>query len=145
MTDDEEILEGFVEECGHCLDRFELDLAVLARDPGDDEAAADALRAVHTIAGTSGFLGLDRLVALARAGERLAGERLAGELHGGRRALDSDVTAALAALVGAARATLADLASGGDGEADHAPVISILEAAISVAPADRTEVVPCRH
>ncbi len=53
------------------LDRMERCLTELEQQPGDRELLDDIFRAVHTIKGSTGFLGFKRLELLAHAGESL--------------------------------------------------------------------------
>src|SRR5580658_3216460 len=59
---------------------MELCLSELEQRPGDGELVAEIFRAVHTIKGTTGFLGFDRLQALAHTGESLLGALREGEI-----------------------------------------------------------------
>ena len=70
-ADDEEIFREFLVESGENLDQLDRDFVALESDPTASDRIAGIFRAVHTIKGTSGFLGLPKLEALAHAGERV--------------------------------------------------------------------------
>ena len=92
--DDAEILAaaraGFIEEAEEMLAQCEAALLVLESDPGDAESLNAAFRAAHTIKGTAGLFGFDRVVAFTHEAETLL-----EALRAGRRALDEEVMAAL--------------------------------------------------
>jgi len=72
---DEEILaaarEGFLDEARDMLRQFEDSLLALDDDPGDSETLNCAFRAAHTIKGTAGLFGCDRVVAFTHDVETL--------------------------------------------------------------------------
>lgn len=68
---DQELLEGFVAESEEYLRDAETALLTLERDPSDMEAVNRVFRCFHTIKGTSAFLGLDAISALAHRAESL--------------------------------------------------------------------------
>lgn len=72
---DEEILaiarEGFLDEAREMLRQFEESLLALDDDPGDLETLNSAFRAAHTIKGTAGLFGCDRVVAFTHDVETL--------------------------------------------------------------------------
>ena len=67
----EDLTKEFVAESREGLERMELCLTELEQRHGDMELIGEIFRAVHTIKGTTGFLGFGRLQALAHAGESL--------------------------------------------------------------------------
>jgi two-component system chemotaxis sensor kinase CheA len=69
----DELTKEFIAESQEGLERMELCLTELEKRPGERELVADIFRAVHTIKGTTGFLGFGRLEKLAHAGENLLG------------------------------------------------------------------------
>jgi two-component system, chemotaxis family, sensor kinase CheA len=90
--------------------------AHLERDPDDLDVLASIFRAIHTIKGTCGFLGLRRLERVTHVGENLLSKLRDGELQ-----VDADIATALLATVDAVRGMLAAIEStGSDGEEDHA-------------------------
>ena len=67
----EDLTREFIAESQEGLDRMELCLTELERQPADGELLSEIFRTVHTIKGTTGFLGFQRLGTLAHAGESL--------------------------------------------------------------------------
>ena len=56
-----EIFESFIVETNEILEKLDLDLVQLEKTPKDNELLNSVFRAFHTIKGTSGFLGLEKL------------------------------------------------------------------------------------
>lgn len=79
---DEDILaaarEGFLDEARDMLSQFEAALLTLDEDPQDSEALNSAFRAAHTIKGTAGLFGCDRVVAFTHNVETLLEELRSG-------------------------------------------------------------------
>ena len=69
----DELTREFLIESQEGLDRMERCLTDLEERPQDAELIGDIFRSVHTIKGTTGFLGFKRLEKLAHAGENLLG------------------------------------------------------------------------
>ena len=67
----EGLTREFIAESQDGLDRMERGLTTLEARPNDPELIAEIFRAVHTIKGTTSFLGLQRLQTLAHAAEGL--------------------------------------------------------------------------
>jgi two-component system chemotaxis sensor kinase CheA len=97
----DELTREFIAESRDGLERMELCLTELENRPADCELVAEIFRVVHTIKGTTGFLGFSRLQTLAHAGEGLlAGLRdgtieVTGELISGLLALVDGLNAIL--------------------------------------------------
>lgn len=118
MTDknhDQDDIRGFVAECREGLDRIDSVLVALESEPGDRGRLDAVFRALHTIKGNAGFLGLPKLGAVANAGETLL-----GELCGGRLLWNEEIADLLLRLLDAIRIVLADLqATGSEGASEH--------------------------
>jgi two-component system chemotaxis sensor kinase CheA len=81
---EDELTREFLIESLEGLDRMERCLTDLEERPEDTELLAEIFRSVHTIKGTTGFLGFKRLEKLAHAGENLLGLLREGKLRAGR-------------------------------------------------------------
>ena len=80
----DELTREFLIESQEGLDRMERCLTDLEERPQDTELLAEIFRSVHTIKGTTGFLGFKRLEKLAHAGENLLGLLREGKLTADR-------------------------------------------------------------
>jgi two-component system, chemotaxis family, sensor kinase CheA len=130
VTEDDEIVQAFLEESGENLDQLERDLVELEAKPQDPELLAQVYRAIHTIKGTCGFLGYQRLEALTHAGEDLL-----DALRSGRLLLDGGIASSLLNLTDAVRAALDRIATtGGEGDDAHPATIAALTAHLSREP-----------
>jgi two-component system chemotaxis sensor kinase CheA len=69
--DVDDLTKEFIAESQEGLDRMERGLTELETRPEDGQLVGEIFRVVHTIKGTTGFLGFDRLEKLAHAGEHL--------------------------------------------------------------------------
>ena len=119
-----DIIRDFLLETHESLAQLDLDLVTLEKEPGERETLARVFRALHTVKGTAGFLGLARLQAVSHAGENLLSRLRAGELT-----FNPEIATALLAVVDAIRRILAGLeASGMEEEADFSDLIRHLEA-----------------
>ncbi len=136
----DDLTREFIVESQEGLDRMERCLTELEARPGDGSLVAEIFRAVHTIKGTTGFLGFRRLEKLAHAGENLL-----GRMRDGRVRATPEVIDALLALLDGLRAILKWIEIG-DGEAgegaggdDSALIarLAALEAGAAGAPGDR--------
>src|ERR1035438_371073 len=110
----DELTREFLIESQEGLDRMERCLTDLEKRPNDTGLLAEIFRAVHTIKGTTGFLGFKRLEKLAHAGENLL-----GLLREGKIAADGKTITGLLQLLDGLRSILKTIeteASEGDGE-----------------------------
>jgi two-component system, chemotaxis family, sensor kinase CheA len=97
------------------LDRLDRDLVGLEKNPKDKEALAGVFRTIHTIKGTCGFLGFNKLEKVAHVGENLL-----TRLRDGQLTLNPEITTALLGMVDAVRQMLKEIQSTGqDGEVDY--------------------------
>ena len=76
----DELTREFLIESQEGLDRMERCLTDLEERPQDKDLLGEIFRSVHTIKGTTGFLGFKRLEKLAHAGENLLGLLRDGKL-----------------------------------------------------------------
>ena len=110
----DELTREFLIESQEGMDRMERCLTELEERPEDAGLIGDIFRSVHTIKGTTGFLGFKRLEKLAHAGENLL-----GLLREGKLTADRPITTGLLELMDGLRSILKSIeveASEGDGE-----------------------------
>ncbi|MDE3105687.1 MAG: chemotaxis protein CheA [Acidobacteriota bacterium] len=84
----DDLTQEFLAESQEGLDRMERCLTELEAHPEDRSLITEIFRAVHTIKGTTGFLGFKRLEKLAHAGENLLGSLRDGRLLVNERLID---------------------------------------------------------
>lgn len=75
-----EIFESFLVETKEILEQLDLDLVELEKQPENNDLLNKIFRAFHTVKGTSGFLGLTRLMDLTHNAEDLLNKLRKGEL-----------------------------------------------------------------
>ncbi len=123
MSDnDSNIVKDFLVESYENLDRLDRDLVGLEKNPTDNEALAGVFRTIHTIKGTCGFLGFNKLEKVAHVGENLL-----TLLRDGQLTLNPEITTALLGMVDAVRQMLGSIeASGNEGERDDTKLIATL-------------------
>ena len=83
----DELTREFLIESQEGLDRMERCLTELEERPQDAGLIGEIFRSVHTIKGTTGFLGFKRLEKLAHAGENLLGQLREGKLTADRQTI----------------------------------------------------------
>ncbi|TCK70790.1 chemotaxis protein CheW [Acidipila rosea] len=105
----DDLTREFLIESQEGLDRMERCLTELEDRPDDRELIADIFRSVHTIKGTTGFLGFVRLEKLAHAGENLL-----GLLRDGRLRATQEIISGLLALLDGLRSILDSIESDGN-------------------------------
>jgi len=119
----DDLTREFLIESQEGLDRMERCLTELEERPHDASLLADIFRSVHTIKGTTGFLGFKRLEKLAHAGENLL-----GLLRDEKLAVNAAVITVLLHLLDGLRSILKTIeAEGGEGTGEDAELIARLE------------------
>src|SRR5579872_5093502 len=112
---DTEIVKEFLVESYENLDRLDRELVGLEKNPEDREALASVFRTIHTIKGTCGFLGFNKLEKVAHVGENLL-----TRLRDGQLILNPEITTSLLGMVDAIRQMLKEIESTGqDGVNDY--------------------------
>jgi two-component system chemotaxis sensor kinase CheA len=120
----DDITKEFLLESYEGLDKFERDLMSYEKNPADQEKLTQIYRTLHTLKGTSGFLGFSRLAKLAHAGENILSLLRAGKLQ-----INKVMAGGLLAVVDSIRRILSQVEAGhGEGEADDTPILSRMEA-----------------
>jgi two-component system, chemotaxis family, sensor kinase CheA len=119
----DDLTREFLIESQEGLDRMERCLTELEERPQDTGLLAEIFRSVHTIKGTTGFLGYKRLEKLAHVGENLL-----GLLRDGKVTANAAVVTALLHLLDGLRDLLKAIeAQGNEGSGDDAALIARLE------------------
>jgi two-component system chemotaxis sensor kinase CheA len=115
----DELTREFLIESQEGLDRMERCLTDLEERPQDTELLGEIFRSVHTIKGTTGFLGFKRLERLAHAGENLLGLLRDGKLLANQPII-TGLLQLMDALRGILRTIEADNNEGADAQQDTA-------------------------
>ena len=122
MSEDEEILQVFLEESREGLEQLELDLVELESRPRDPDLLGQVYRSVHSIKGTCGFLGFTRLERLTHRGEDVL-----DALRSGRLTFDASVATSLLRLIDGIRGFLDVIErTGEEGDATHPELLDEL-------------------
>ena len=122
MGEMDAILTEFLIESRENLDRVERGLVELEQDPTASETLASVFRAIHSIKGATGFLGLSKLGAVAHAGESLL-----SRLRDRSLVFNPAVTNVLLALVDAIRQMLSSIETTKvEGDVDYTSLIDDL-------------------
>jgi two-component system chemotaxis sensor kinase CheA len=110
-----DIVQEFLVESYENLDRLDRDLVGLEKNPQDQDALAGVFRTIHTIKGTCGFFGFNKLEKVAHVGENLL-----TRLRDRQLTLNSEITTALLGMVDAVRQMLKAIESTGqDGDSEY--------------------------
>jgi len=118
----DEITKEFLVESYENIDRLDRDLVALEKDPHAKDTLASIFRTIHTLKGTSGFLGFGKLEAVAHVGENLL-----SKLRDGVLTVNPEITSALLATVDAVRWMLGQIeGTGSPGEKDFPELIELL-------------------
>lgn len=118
----DDIVKEFIVESTESLDRLDRDLVSLEKNPTSKDLLGSIFRAIHTIKGTTGFLGFSQLESVAHAGESLL-----SRLREGVLVLSPSITSGLLAMVDAVRTMLASIeTTGSNGDKDYSVLIEIL-------------------
>jgi len=138
----DELTREFLIESQEGLDRMERCLTDLEERPDDAALIADIFRSVHTIKGTTGFLGFKRLEKLAHTGENLLGMVREGKLEA-----TPPIITGLLELMDILRAILKNIeADGSEGESSNdGTIIANLEQLQSPAKAPQAKEADSAH
>ena len=119
----DELTREFLIESQEGLDRMERCLTELEERPEDAGLIGDIFRSVHTIKGTTGFLGFKRLEKLAHSGENLL-----GLVREGKVTADGPTTTGLLQLMDGLRSILKSIEiEGTEGDGEDTVLIARLE------------------
>ena len=126
----DDVLREFLTESNENLVRLEQDIIELERAPGDAALLNRILRTIHTIKGTCGFLGLERLEHVAHSGESVL-----VLVRDGKLAASPDLVTSVLACVDVIKEILATIATTGNEPAgDDTSLIASLEAWVNGEP-----------
>ncbi len=118
----DELTREFLIESQEGLDRMERCLTDLESRPQDTDLLGEIFRSVHTIKGTTGFLGFKRLEKLAHAGENLL-----GLLRDGKLSANQPIITGLLQLMDSLRAILRTIeTSNQEGQGEDVELIGLL-------------------
>ena len=123
---DDDLLSEFLTESAEYLEGVETQLVQFERDPTDASLVSSIFRLVHTIKGTSSFLGLNRLQSVAHAAETLI-----GDLRDGVPPTQKTVSLILAAIDRIKSIMSAIEGLGAEAEGDDSELIAELEANVA--------------
>src|SRR5437773_12578818 len=96
-----EVIREFLIESHENLAQLDLDLVTLEKDPTERETLSRVFRTLHTVKGSAGFLGLQKLQAVAHAAENLLSRLRAGGL-----VFNAEIASSLLRVVDAVRQML---------------------------------------
>jgi len=120
-----DIIKDFIGEAKELLQGLDQKLVELEKTPRDKGLLDSIFRAVHTIKGSAGFLGLDRIVEVSHKTENVL-----NRLRQGHLALTPEIMDALLRAIDMVRLLLAQVERGDESEVDITPVIKLLEATL---------------
>lgn len=116
----DDALRAFITESREGLEQLEGDLVELEREPASPVQLSAIFRTVHTIKGTCGFFGLNRLEHLTHSAEDVL-----AQLRDGKLGYSLELTSALFDLIDAVRAMLTLIEqTGHEGSQEHAPLVA---------------------
>jgi len=123
----DEVIKEFLVESNEGLDRFDRDLLALEKDRSSRELLDSVFRAIHTIKGTGGVLGYEKLVAISHVGESVLSRMRDGSLL-----LSPEIATALLSMADALRRIVDEIAaSGTEGDTECAGVSEKLNAVLN--------------
>ena len=118
----DDIIKEFLVESNENLDRLDTDFVALEKSPTDKELLSSIFRAVHTIKGTCGFLGFNKLEKVSHVGENLLSKLRDGELT-----LNPEITTGLLSMVDAIRKMMLVIEkTESDGDEEYTSLIELL-------------------
>ena len=134
---DDEIVQEFLVESKENLDRLERELVAFENNGATEQSISAIFRTVHTIKGTAGFCGFERLQSLAHIAENLL-----SKVRDGQLALNKPIVSALLTVVDGCRMMMDWVEqTGTDGDDEYKPLKATLEMLTAAAAPDAEEVV----
>ncbi len=118
----DEFIQEFLVEGGELLDQLDRDFVEFEKNPNSRELVARIFRAVHTLKGTGGTIGLKQLESVNHVGESILSRIREGELE-----VNAEITSALLRMIDIDRQLLASVEkTGEEGTLDLTDVIQSL-------------------
>jgi len=122
MDEDDEVIQEFLVEGREGLDQLDQELVALEDDPSNPDRLASIFRTIHSLKGTSGFLGYAKLESISHVGENLLSNMRDGVLE-----LNQPITDALLNLVDASREILDNIDENGEeGDGNYDGLVATL-------------------
>ncbi|MFT3696740.1 MAG: chemotaxis protein CheA [Kofleriaceae bacterium] len=123
MGADEDILQEFLVEGRENLDKLERELVAFEKNGASDQTVSALFRTVHTVKGTAGFFGFERLQSLAHIAENLL-----SKVRDGLLPMSNEIVTALLAVTDGCRNMMDWVEqTGTDGDDDYLPLKAQLE------------------
>lgn len=132
LQEDPALVQEFLTESGELLQQLDQAMVELETQPGNIELVHQAFRALHTIKGTSGFLGFNQIVELAHKAEDLL-----GQVRKGSRPVTPQVIDAVLRSADHLRTMLDDVRAGKLREHDIHAVLANLDELLAPSSPDR--------
>jgi len=118
----DEFIQEFLIEGSELLDQLDRDFVELEKNPDSKELVARIFRAIHTLKGTSGTIGLKKIESVNHNGENIL-----SRLREGKLSLTAEITSALLSMIDATRQLISSLESTGqEGDLDCSAIILTL-------------------
>ncbi len=118
----DEFIPDFLIEGSELLDQLDRDFVEFEKNPSSKELVARIFRAIHTLKGTSGAIGLKKIEAVNHVGESIL-----SRMRDGKLSVNAEITSALLRMIDADRQLFASLESTGqEGDLDFSDVIQSL-------------------
>ena len=118
----DEFIQEFLIEGSELLDQLDRDFVELEKNPDSKELVARIFRAIHTLKGTSGTIGLKKIESVNHNGENIL-----SRLREGKLSLTAEITSALLSMIDAIRQLISSLESTGqEGDLDCSAIILTL-------------------
>ena len=137
----DEFVQDFLIEGGELLDQLDRDFVEFEKNPDSKELVARIFRAVHTLKGTGGTIGLKKLESINHLGESIL-----SRMRDGKFSVNAEITSALLRMIDADRQIFASLAeSGQEGDADFSPIIKSLTDILAVQEESNNGIKPEGH
>jgi two-component system chemotaxis sensor kinase CheA len=118
----DEFIPDFLIEGSELLDQLDRDFVEFEKNPSSKELVARIFRAIHTLKGTSGTIGLKKLESINHAGESIL-----SRMRDGKLSVNAEITSALLRMIDADRQIFVSLESTGkEGDLDFSGLIRSL-------------------